>query len=252
MFIIHGLFALSYAIGFNSHTSAIVTWIFTHSLHARIPVIQNRGDELQRLLLMWSMFMPIGERLSIDALYARAAVTSNDAYSATASDEKSPNKTTPVQEIDHGHGHTGSRDANAVVTFPTLWILYQIVAVYWLSAQSKTGDDWVKGYAVMRTLHLDSMINPSNLGMALNRIFRNEPLVCYYLTIATLKLEEWGALLLLAPPRIRMATIILFTLMQLGFSTMLYLWLFPVTSTIMLTPIIPAFIWDKISLDTLS
>ena len=38
----------------------------THSLHARNPVIQHRGDELFRLLLMWTMFLPVGQRFSVD------------------------------------------------------------------------------------------------------------------------------------------------------------------------------------------
>ena len=37
---------------------------------------------------------------------------------------------------------------NTILTLPTVWLLYQIVAVYWLAAKSKTGADWKEGYAV--------------------------------------------------------------------------------------------------------
>ena len=88
---------------------------------------------------------------------------------------------------------------------------------------------------------LDSMLFNSPI----TRLLRARPDLCYLANLLTPQIEEYGALALLGPPRLRLAAMALLTGMQIGFASTLRLWLFPVTSTVMLVPLLPAVVWDS-------
>jgi hypothetical protein len=50
--------------------ATIGTWLFVVSLHNRLPDVLNGGDFLLRMLLFWSIFLPLGSRWAIDAIQA--------------------------------------------------------------------------------------------------------------------------------------------------------------------------------------
>lgn len=66
LFFINGLFGLSLALGFYSRVCAFVCWIFAYSIQVRNPFLLHGGDQYLRLLLFWSIFMPLGECCSLD------------------------------------------------------------------------------------------------------------------------------------------------------------------------------------------
>ena len=67
LFLIALFFALLLLVGFNTKLASIISWFLMLSLHIRTPVLSNGGDELLRLLLFWSMFLPLGTCYSIDS-----------------------------------------------------------------------------------------------------------------------------------------------------------------------------------------
>lgn len=119
MFAVAGAFALALAAGYRTTAVTVVSWLLLISLQNRNPVILNGGDVLLRLLLFWAMFLPLGERWSIDARRA--------------------------------DGHR-----ERVVGVATAALLLQVVIMYAVNAIMKlTGDLWRQGVAIEYVFSLD-------------------------------------------------------------------------------------------------
>jgi hypothetical protein len=72
LFLVAASFALLLLFGVGSRFAALVSWFLLASLDARNPLVLNHGDELLKILLFWSIFVPLsppgaarGRRLSI-------------------------------------------------------------------------------------------------------------------------------------------------------------------------------------------
>lgn len=79
MFLLAGLFALAFTLGYRTRLVGFVSLVLLFSLHARNPGVLNGGDRLLRVILLVALVAPLGERWSIDALRrgtARATVAS--------------------------------------------------------------------------------------------------------------------------------------------------------------------------------
>jgi hypothetical protein len=67
LFAAAALAALLLALGWHTRLATVVSWLLLASLHARNPLVLDGGDHLLRVLLFWSMFLPLGARASWDA-----------------------------------------------------------------------------------------------------------------------------------------------------------------------------------------
>lgn len=67
LFAIQAVAAVALVLGVRARLAAAATWFLLLCLHHRNPFVLNAGDALLRLLLLWSMFLPIGARFSLDA-----------------------------------------------------------------------------------------------------------------------------------------------------------------------------------------
>lgn len=67
LFAIHAAAAVALVLGFRTRLAAATTWLLLLCLHHRNPFVLNAGDALLRLLLLWSMFLPLGARFALDA-----------------------------------------------------------------------------------------------------------------------------------------------------------------------------------------
>jgi len=119
LFVVAGLLGVSMLLGYRTRTVTFLSWIMLFSLHNRNPMVLNGGDGMLRLLVFWSIFLPLGERWSIDA-----------------------------SRFD--------RDRTSVATMASLAILAQIVIMYVSNFVHKTrGEAWIDGEAVPYILTLD-------------------------------------------------------------------------------------------------
>jgi uncharacterized membrane protein YphA (DoxX/SURF4 family) len=59
--------ALLLAVGLATRFAAVVSWFLLGSLHLRNPEVLDGADRYLLLLLFWAMFLPLGERWSVDA-----------------------------------------------------------------------------------------------------------------------------------------------------------------------------------------
>ena len=73
-----GLFAAKFLIGvlliigYQTRIVTILAFVFVTSLDVRNPFILSYADTLFRMLLLWAMFLPLGERWSVDAVLRQA------------------------------------------------------------------------------------------------------------------------------------------------------------------------------------
>lgn len=119
LFGIAGLAAVSLVVGYRTRYATAISWVLLLSLRARNPMLFNSGDHLLGLLLFWGIFLPLGERWSLDA-----------------------------RRID--------RNRTTVVSIATVAILLQVLVVYATNAVHKfRSDAWTNGEAVPLVMQAD-------------------------------------------------------------------------------------------------
>lgn len=67
-FLLYALVAVQFLLGWHTRLATVLLFVFVVSLHHRNPLVLNYGDRLLRLLLLWAIFLPLGERWSVDAV----------------------------------------------------------------------------------------------------------------------------------------------------------------------------------------
>lgn len=97
-------------VGWHTRPASIVVWVVVVSLHSRSPLVTYGGDDLIRMVLFWSMFLPLGKVWSFDSRVAPAPRTAT------------------------------------VFTMATLGLLLQNVFLYLFTALLKDGPAWRETY----------------------------------------------------------------------------------------------------------
>ena len=62
------IFSLFFTIGYKTKFSQIVTVLAILSIHNRLIIVENGGDFVMNAFLIWSLFLPLGKRFSLDRL----------------------------------------------------------------------------------------------------------------------------------------------------------------------------------------
>ena len=219
LFVVTGLAALFLLVGWRTRLATIVSWFLVISLHGRNPMVLQGGDILFRLLLFWSIFLPLGARWSVDA---------------ALDDQRGP-----PDEEDEADAPT--RIASAA----TFAYIAQICFIYVFAAILKDGPEWRQNFsATYYALSLDQFTTPLGdwLWTKVNAL--------KYLTIYTLIVEGAGWLLILVPvgvPALRLLAIGIFVSMHLGFAFTMQLGLFSYIAAIGWLALLPSWFWEQIA-----
>ena len=226
LFAATGAVALALLVGYRTRAVTLVSWLLLLSLHARNPMVLNAGDSLLRMLLFWSVFLPLGARWSVDA--ARQA----DAGVGTGSDADA------AAESDAG-SETAGPTGPAVATVATMAVLLQMLIMYVTNAVHKRGGDlWMSGDAVVYVMQADHFTYL--LG---NHIAEFHGLL-RVLTVAWLALLFASPLLLLLTGVPRAAIASLFVGMHLGMAVTMRIDLFPIVVVVGFVPFFQTAVWD--------
>lgn len=221
LFLVEGCAAVMLLVGWHTRIATVLSWFLLCSLHARNEFVNNGGDDLFRALLLWSMFLPLGRRWSLDAWRNR--------------DETTEDETTEDEATENG----------SVLSVATVAILLQFVYLYLTTGLGKSGPDWhVDGTAIQLALGQEFMVQP------FGRWLSQYPDFLRILTPTVFYFEVIAPLLLFVPFRrtsIRMWIILSFWLFQIGLRLSLNTILFPWVATAATLPFIPASFWDWIS-----
>jgi hypothetical protein len=159
LMLVQAVAAIAFIAGYRTRLANLVCWVMACSLEARNPGITNGADAVIRLLLFWSLFLPMASRWSMENAQAKAR---------------------PTQET--------------LLNFATACLLLQVAFIYGFSAVLKQWDLWfVQGKALQLALHLDAFTTPLGLWL------RSQDALCVFLCRATVLLEIIGPILALLP-----------------------------------------------------
>jgi hypothetical protein len=121
LFLVAGVFAVLLAVGYRTRFAATVSWVLLASLQLRNYLVLNGGDTVLLVALFVGLFLPLGDRWSLDAL-----------------------------------GRESRTPRQFVVGFGTAALLSQVVLIYTTNAIFKLrGSLWMEGEAVRYVFALD-------------------------------------------------------------------------------------------------
>jgi hypothetical protein len=128
-FVLCGLVYLGLLCGWRTRLMQFLSLLAVLSLHGRSTFIENGGDWMLAELSLWTAFLPLGRRFSVDAWLASLRTDRPQA-----------------------------RDTTPVVSLAMLAILIQLAVSYVFNALHKGGITWRTGSAVHYVLHQDRMV----------------------------------------------------------------------------------------------
>ena len=203
--------ALAMLVGYRTRVATLVSWVLLVSLHNRNPMVLQGGDFLLRMMLFWSLFLPLHARASLDNLLQnRAGDNTNDW----------PN--------------------GPWVSTGTLAALLQVCFVYWFTAAFKSDAAWrSEGSAIGYALSIEQLVKPWG------RALLQYPDLMRVLTLFTFNLERFGPWLALLPFwRLRLGMVAVFCgfhlVMGLCLTLGIFTWIAPTAWLLF----VPSGAWD--------
>ena len=209
LFAVCALAGLAMAIGYRTWISTLVAWVLVVSLQNRNEAAMDGGDMVQRLLLFWALFLPLGAMWSVDAV----------------------------------RGGAGAAITRARVFSPgSVALNIQMASIFFFAALLKTGDSWRKDFnAVWYVLNWD--VYTTSIGVWL-RQFHD---LLRGFTIGTMILEGIFPLLLFVPwAPVRVFAILSLVSLHVGFVVVMKLFMFASVMILGWMSLMPAWFWEKL------
>jgi predicted DCC family thiol-disulfide oxidoreductase YuxK len=141
-FVLCGLVYLGLLVGWRTRLMQVLSVIAVMSLHSRVPFLENGGDWTVGELALWTAFLPLGRRFSVDSVRA------------------SLRRRTETTAADLNDGAALEGDTTPVVSIAVLAIVLQLANAYFFNAVHKGGQTWRTGSAVHYVIFQDRMITP--------------------------------------------------------------------------------------------
>lgn len=221
----HLLVCVLLFVGYRTKLMQVLALILTTSLNSRNVMLENGGSVVLNILLVWTAFLPLGERFSVDALRASLAAR-KETTEASLNDRTDP-----------------PRAATPIVSLAVTALLLQWAAIYGLNALQKTGAPWRDGTAVHYFLQQDRLV--TWLGAWLRGAL---PLgAIKLLTYVTLAIEAALPLLLLSPWRPHVTRLVAFALvvvLHVSIDSVLQLGSFSWAMLVVFCAFLPTQAWD--------
>ncbi len=207
LFALCGIAFFCFLVGYKTKLAHILSFAGIVSLHSRCVFLENGGDVVLNILCVWTLFLPMGDRFSVDAV--RASLRQRRERSIDDLNDRSalPRNTTPVTSM------------------VVLAILLELSVIYYFNAMSKTGQTWHRGTAVHYVLYQERMVTwlgyliRDHVTFAMSR----------FMTFTTLFLEATAPIFILSPVSrgfTRRAAILLLPGMHLAFAALLNVGMF--------------------------
>lgn len=207
LIIIHTSLTICYILGYKTKYTAPLFWFFTGSIQWANPLFTNAGSDVARLLIWWSIFLPINKIYSLDSGWKKA-------------------KTQDYK----------------VSNIATLGIGLQVLSIYFFSYFLKTSDARRTEFsAIYYALSRDYF--STNLGYKLTNYYT----LTQALTLFSIILELAGPLLyLFLPRRGKIGIALAFILFHIGFIFMMRLGSFPRYCIAGWIALLPSSFWNWI------
>ncbi|MFM7115320.1 MAG: HTTM domain-containing protein [Planctomycetota bacterium] len=207
LFLIEAVAAVCLLVGFASRFSVFVIWMLVVSQHLRGPLVITSGDMLLKLMLFWSLFLPLDRVWSLAARRRPVAVQSPETWH---------------------------------VSIATAGFIIQVILMYFFTGVAKFNDIWFAGHAMDYVLRLELYITD------FGRWMLNFPGALKVASWATLLIELLTIWFLLSPWRNsfwRVFNISAFWGFHLGIALCMSIGLFPLICMIAWLPLFPREAW---------
>jgi vitamin K-dependent gamma-carboxylase-like protein len=208
-FAICALVYLALLVGYRTRLMRFLAVVCVLSVHGRATFIENGGDWMLSELTVWSAFLPLGRRFSVDALLAGL----RRRHDTSAADLRGRAAMLPP---DRGP---------PVVSLAAFTILFQLAVAYFFNAVQKGGPTWRHGSAVHYVLYQNRMVTSfavwmrSHMTLGLSRVLSYAALATEG-TLPVLILSPWGR------PWTRRAAVLAIVGLHLGFQLFINLGVF--------------------------
>ncbi len=216
LFISQMIAGIAISIGCWTRIATIAGWVLVASHQFRSPLIITSGDYILKLMLFWSMFLPLSLHGSVDRsfLFRRPA--------------RQPNQQLPAIVF-----HWGS-----------IAFLMQFILMYFFTGIAKWNDIWFSGEAMSYVFNLDIYLRP------LAKKLLGQESFLKIVTWATLFFEVVGIWFLLIPKWNsfwRLSLLTVYWCFHLGIALTMNIGLFPLICMAVWLPLIPSLVWRRSS-----
>lgn len=168
---------LGLLVGYRTRLCQVLSWVCFVSLTVRTDILSNGGDFVLAQLLLWTLFIPLGRRFSLDGLLRSLRERPDASLSALAATAVAP------------------RATQASVSLAVLAATLQLSVIYLFNTLHKSGETWLSGSAIHYLLHQARIVTAAGL-------WSREHLPAEFfqvLTYATLVVEGVLPLCILSP-----------------------------------------------------
>lgn len=214
LYTIHLIINFLFFLGFRTRLMTILNWVFLFSLFQRHVMILHGGDDLIKLMLFMSIFLPLGARYSVDSFLLDKDERPSD---------------------------------NTYYSLASFGFILQLSCMYFFTGLLKDSPVYTKdGTAIWYTLQLERFITPFG---AMFKSF--PPSATYLLTKAVYYIECIFPFVFLIPWKnnyIRYLVIGTFVSFHLGLSLFMYLDYFPYVCIASWITLLPQNFWDNLEL----
>jgi len=210
LFAVAAVAALAMLIGYRTRLMTFVVWVLILSIQVRNPFVNSSADDLLRILLFWSMFLPLGTWWSVD--YMRGTATQPPSL--------------------------------RVLSMATAGLFLQIAFVYWFTLWLKSGPEWrVNGTALYYALSIEELASP------LGTYVLQFSTLLKVLTFGTLGVELGATLLLFCPVftgPVRTAAVMAIIALHAGIWLTMSIGFFPWLAASCMVCFLPSWFWDTL------
>lgn len=209
LFGLTGLAGLALMLGWKPRWSSLVCWALVTSMHAHNPLILHRGDVCLRLMLLWSMLLPLDR---------------------------------------HWVAGAQANPARRWVGLATVGWMLQLGSLYWFSVIHKSDPIWrSEGSALYYALQLDDYL--TGPGAWLGDVLATHTTLGMWMTFGVLAAEVAAPALLWSPWRTQWARALGVALgvgLHAGLLLTMRLDLFTWIMFAAWLPFVPSWVWDKL------
>jgi hypothetical protein len=201
--------ALALLAGYRTRAATAVCWFLIMSIQVRNLVVINVGDRLLRMLLFWSLFLPLGAWCSVDRM----------------------------RKVDHP-------PPQKIASVATFALLFQFFLMTTFSGLFKSHSEvWMRGEGIYYA------ISTIGIGRSTGRAMLSHPDLLRLATWSVAGWEALGAFLLFSPWKtelFRWVVVVGYTALFLGLDLFLYVGPIPYLALVALLAFLPGSFWDRV------
>ena len=227
LFALHLLVCVLFIVGWKTRLMHVLMAMLLVSADSRNVMIENGGWVVLILLSVWSAFLPLGRRFSVDAVLSSLKARRENSIAALSDRDDPP------------------RDTRPVVSLAVAALILQWAVIYYFNVVHKTGREWRDGSAVYYFFQQDRMVTAFG-----GWVREFVPFGVYQaMTYSTLLIESAVALLLILPFRpgvLRMVAWALVATLHLSIDAVVQLGPFSWVMATMFFALIPREAWERL------